>query len=611
MLDLTGRPAATSSLALAAAKANKAGRTLEDVKSFTAARTDISATTRDRYVTAILQVGKLANCPLSLIDARLDQMEARYPLDGFDPSQWRTNAAYQTFRRRVLAALKEYLGVLEAKRTLREQDDGWTELFAAIEPLTKGRIGVSARWHPQKLSLLRSFATIARSYGWQPRDLTAQRAAQILQDFGGAVRDANARSLVRLEELREFPETLPHLPRDPIGFVPRTRTLKPTAMPEAWAAQYLPWIERVTTKAWDPVTKSHTRINAKHAKVLVAAFGTCLRAGLETGVISREDQDVKDILACDETLCGIAGELFRRAGVAKEQGRLKPRTSRKYLRGIKQIMVHLALDTGTIDQIIANNQTAKAGAEAEKSMTPANRKFCEGLVNQLHLRRRFLGSYLTLRDEADRIMAAAKAEDRGLSKRELSQVRMLGVCACFAAIEIGGAPIRRTNAMALTCVGEDAQISIPLKGRKPIHVVLPAGTTKNNVRIEFPVKYNKYGAHDTITWYHNVIRPLFSHAEKSRYLFPAVRVAGRHLDPDYFAAQFERHMRTVVNLPMSPHQMRHGQTSLLLDRHPNEIEVIAKRIDDTADTLRTYYGWLNSIKLVERGQDLMIGLIDD
>lgn len=70
-------------------------------------------------------------------------------------------------------------------------------------------------------------------------------------------------------------------------------------------------------------------------------------------------------------------------------------------------------------------------------------------------------------------------------------------------------------------------------------------------------------------------------------------------------------MRTVVDLPMTPHQMRHGQTSLLLNAHPEEIEVIAKRIDDKAETLRAFYGWLDAMRLVERGQDLLVGLMDD
>ncbi|MFD2858377.1 hypothetical protein ACFSZS_31465 [Seohaeicola zhoushanensis] len=612
MLDLSGRPAATSTLALASANARLAtGLTLADLKTFTAARTNLSETTRDRYVSAITRVGEILNRPLTQIEASLDQFEVRFPLDGFDPSRWPTDAAYQTFRRRLQAALRAFHGLQEAKRQLRDCDDEWTDLFAAIEPLTKGRIGVSAKWHPMKLSMLRSFALIARSYGWQPKDLTADRAAQIDGDFTGNTREANARSLVRLDDLRAFPEILPLLPDHPIRFVRSARTPGTNRLPEAWAAQYHPWIKRVTTNAWDPVTETHTKENKKHARVMEAAFATFLGTGLAADLVSPGEPDVKAILGCEETLCGIAGALFRRADLPKPKGRLKPRSSRKYLKCIRQIMVHLALDTSNLDLILANNKTAQAGALAEQSMTPENRKFCEALVNKRHLRRRFLRSFLTLREDAERMLAAARAEDRDLSKREISQIRMLGVAACFAAIEIGGAPIRRLNAIALTCVGEDAQIAIPAKGRRPISVVLPANVTKNKVAIRFPITHNRYGAHDTITWYLKVIRPLFPHVETSRYLFPSVKSQGRHLDPDYFGAEFQKLMRTIVNLPMTPHQMRHGQTSLLLDRHPNEIEVIAKRIDDTPETLRTFYGWLNAIKLVERGQDLMIGLMDE
>ncbi len=612
MLNLNGRPEATSTLALAAAKASKpTSLTMEDLRVFTAARTDLSKMTRDRYVSATMRVSQFLNCPLNQIEARLDLIEMRFPRHGFDPMRWPTNESYQTFRRRVLAALKEFLGVLDVKRSLSAQEDDWTELFAVIEPLTKGKIGVSAKWHPMRLSMLKSFALTARSYGYQPKDLNSERAAQIDRDFVGNTREANARCLACLDDLRAFPETLPFLPEHPIKFVREARSPKLKTLPTAWTAQYHPWIKRVTTNAWDPITKAHTKENKQHARVMRSALGTFLRAGLDIGVISPCDRDVRDILACEETVCGIVEELFRRANVPKPKGRLKPRTARKYLKCIRQVMEHLAISTGNLDLILANNKTAQAGAEAEQSMTPENRRFCESLVNTLHLRRRFLCSFLTLREEAERILAAAKAEDRVLSKRERSQVRKLGVAACFAAIEIGGAPIRRENAMALTFMGDDAQIRIPSKGKKPIQVHIPAAVTKNRVDIEFPINHNKYGAHDTITWYLRVIRPLFPHAETSRYLFPSVKLPELHLNPGYFGAEFRRLMRTIVNLPMTPHQMRHGQTSLLLDRYPNEIEVIAKRIDDTADTLRRYYGWLNSIKLVERGQDLMIGLMND
>lgn len=155
------------------------------------------------------------------------------------------------------------------------------------------------------------------------------------------------------------------------------------------------------------------------------------------------------------------------------------------------------------------------------------------------------------------------------------------------------------------------QIRIPKKGKTAIKLHIPAHLTKNKATIEFPIRSSRYGYFDTIRWYLRVIRPLFPHAATSPYLFPAVKTPGAHLNPDFFGAEFAALMRTVVNLPMTPHQMRHRQTSLLLDRHPNEIEVIAKRIDDVASTLRQFYGWLNSMKLVERGQDLLVGLMQD
>ena len=220
----------------------------------------------------------------------------------------------------------------------------------------------------------------------------------------------------------------------------------------------------------------------------------------------------------------------------------------------------------------------------------------------MHLRRRLLGSFRTLRVAAQDILDSAMAEDRKLTKSDIIEVRMLGACACFCALEIGGAPIRIENAMLLTCVGTDAQIRIPRKGKKPIHVVIPKELTKNKVQIEFPIRSNKFGYFDTIRWYLEESRPLFPHADNSQYLFPAMTTPGASMSPSWFGAQFSTLMRTIVELPMTPHQFRHGQVSILLDQYPNEIAVIAKRIDDHPNTLRTNYAWLNSLKLVERGQ---------
>ena len=614
MLDLTSRPE-TSARALAAASvpvmSAQPGPTLAELRVHVAGRTDLTPSVNSRYLGAIDEAGRIINRPLAAIPAELKLVEERFPLDGFDPAHWSTDAAYALFRRRLQAPLREFLGVHAAQAALRAQEDDWSELFSAVKPLTEGRVGKSAKWHPMKLSALNTFALVARSYGWQPRDLTLVEAQRIDAEFRGNKRDANYLALKRLDELRAYPQLLPLLPSRPIGFSAARRVPLLTALNPMWEAQFLPWIEAVTKTNWDPVDRKFADDHEGHAHVMRSAFRTALRIGVEIGLISPAQADLRAVFADDAILCAIAGEMFMRRTRTKAKGRLVPRTSRKYLKALNQVRGHLGIDTHLLSLVLANNAVARAGKKADKCMTPKNRRFCEMLVEQLALRRRFLTSFQTLRETAEAILAQAALEGRQMTGHERARVRMLGTAACFAAIEIGGAPIRVENAMCLTSEGEDAQIRIPAKGKKAIQVHIPAELTKNGATIEFPIRSNRYGCHDTICWYHAGHPPAVPACrDTGPYLFPAVKTPGVHLNSDFFGAEFAGLMRTVVNLPMTPHQMRHGQTSLLLDRHPNEIEVIAKRIDDTPGTLRQFYGWLNSMKLVERGQDLLVGLME-
>jgi hypothetical protein len=609
MLDLTGHPKPFTQATNLSKLHSQSGPSLFDLHTHVAARTDLKASTRDRYLGAISTAAEIMNRPLSTITADLALVETRFRLDGFDPGRWSMDDGYQLFRRRLQASLREFLGVHAAQARLRAMEDNWTRLLTAIEPLTAGRVGQGAALHPMKREALKTFALVARGYGWQPQDLTWEKAQIIDADSRGNKRAANCQSLQRLDELRAFPQLLPFLPAHPIGFTADRRVALLQVLDPSWEAQFVVWIDTVTKTGWDPVERRSVDDHVGHAHVMRSAFRTALRIGLGLGEITPDTHDLKAILANDEIMCSIAAEMFARRLRKRKDGHLAPRTSRKYLKLLNQIRGHLGIDTTLLSQVLANNAVAREGKRAEKSMTPKNRKFCEMLVAQPHMRRRFLLSFQTLREAAEAILAAAAAERRDLTPREVSRVRYLGVSACFAAIEIGGAAIRVGNAMALTCFGDDAQIGIPANGKKPIKVIIPAELTKNKSEISFPISANVFKYRDTIQWYFMTIRPLFPHAAGSPYLFPAIKAKAGHLNTGYFGAEFADLMRTVVNLPMTPHQMRHGQTSLLLDQYPNEIEVIAKRIDDTADTLRTFYGWLNALKLVERGQDLLVGLM--
>jgi hypothetical protein len=612
MLDLTGHSSLPKRHITPVNTPAVTGPTLAELQAHVATRIDISTKTQDRYLSAIERVGALLNTPLAMIPAKLTLVEDRFPLTGFNPDYWSTDAAYTLFRRRLQAALKEFLGVHAEAARLRAMDDDWTWLCAAVEPLTKGKLGQGqSQWHPMKLAALKTFALVARAQGWQPRDLDLARARQLDEMYIGNKREANRRALTRLDDLRGFPELMPWLPPRPIGFSSQARVplLAPLAPP--WEHQICTWVDAVTKSGWDPVTKSYSDDHKGHAHVMRSALRTTLRITVGQGLLVSDVEDLRPLLADDEAICAIAGEMFGRRLRSKRDGHLEPRTARKYLKALNQLRAHLGIDTTLLDQVLANNKDARKGKKDDERMTPKNRAFCESLIDKRPIRKRFLTSFEVLRTEAELPMERAGLEQRELTGHERARVRMLGSCACFAAIEIGGAPIRVDNAMQLTCVGEDAQIRIPTSGKKPIKVLIPAEATKNKVEIEFPIRANAYGCHDTILWYCRVIRPMFPHAATSPYLFPAVTVPGAPLNADYFGAEFSALMRTVVNLPMTPHQMRHGQTSLLLDKYPNEIEVIAKRIDDRPGTLRQFYGWISALKLVERGQDLLVGLMDD
>ncbi|WPY96301.1 hypothetical protein T8T21_16130 (plasmid) [Limimaricola variabilis] len=611
MLDLTGQAGPAKRPIARTIASTVTGPTLAELQTHVASRTDLSATTRARYLTAIEKGGERLNKPLGMIPAELALVEERFPLTGFDPEHWSSHTAYTLFRRRLQAALREFLGVHAEQARLRAMQDDWSRLLAAITPLTEGKVGQGVRWHPMKLAALKAFALVARAQGWQPRDLDLARARQLDEMYQGNKREANRRALARLDELRQFPELTHWLPPHPIGFTPDTRVPELTPIASSWKAQIGAWVDALTKSGWDPVTQSFADDHQGHAHVLRSALRTTLRIALEKGLVSPHTEDLTPLLADDEAICTLAGEMFARRHRSKRTGHLEPRTARKYLKGLNQLRAQLGIDTSLLCQVLANNKDAREGKKTDRRMTPKNRGFCESLIDKKALRKRFLTSYEVLRAEAENLLAQALSEQRALTGHERARVRLLGASACFAAIEIGGAPIRVDNAMQLTCIGEDAQIRLPKAPRKPIKVLIPAEHTKNKAEIAFPIRTNAYGCHDTILWYAAVIRPLFAHAETSPYLFPAVTVPGAPLNADYFGAEFSALMRSVVNLPMTPHQMRHGQTSLLLDRHPNEIEVIAKRIDDTPGTLRQYYGWLNALKLVERGQDLLVELMHE
>lgn len=562
------------------------------------------------YISALKSLARRMNTPLGHLSMTVDGFDERFPEDGFEPEHNRSNKGYEVWRRRTRAALGHLEGRHAARAAERAVRDGWTDLAAALEPFTKDR---PARWKlaPQKrIAILSTLAPAARKRDRQPWEITLSVAAEMDRELQGNARTSLRGGLDTLDRVRDFPGLSRLLPPQPVGFTPDVRRSLRRGLPEAWEEEVQGWIRQTTRGDWDPVGETFTGAHVKHAHVARSAFRTFLAVALEVGAIERSAASVSAMFACGEAMRAVCRGMYRLPERPKGRGRVKQTTVRKYLKLIRQVLAVRGLDTALLSETLRNNREMRQAAKAERRMTDKNRKFCEPLVCKRHLRRRFLRSFRTLREAAERIAARAGAEGREMTAREIARLRVLGACAAFAALEIGGAPIRIDNALQITVTGADAWLKVPEKGTGPMQVKIPPEATKCGREIAFPIRRNRHGAYDTLRWYLREIRPLFPHAATSRFLFPAVTRPGIPFAHQRFRAEFSNAMREIADLPMTPHQMRHGQESLLYHRFPEEIETIAARGDHEVETFRRRYLWIDTRRLVARGQDMMMELMD-
>lgn len=575
-----------------------------------AAASEITSTTADSYRAAIRLLARKHNVPVKSCRADLADFERRFPLDGFDPDWHNSEDAYLTWRRRAQGSLGAALGVAEKRRKQRHVCDDWTHLVEALKPYTKNH---PTRWvvAPQKLIAIEQFAQTCRQYERQPQSIDCAFMLELETHYGGNKRWNHRRAAIRMDEWRAIPEVADLLPPRPIGF-DKADWKKPIDVPTQFMAEIEPWVLATTQADWDPVDKEFTSDHREHARVARCAFRTYLRSAVSNAAIDAIAPSCLPAFLDHEAARAVLSDLIARTKRPKGMDRLSPRTIRKYLKVIVQVLGAADHEPEILVQALNANRVLSAGAKAEKRMTPENQKFCERLVERKDHRVKFLGSFLWLRRAAEEILDAAKAEARGLTPRERSRVCLLGMCAAFAALEIAGAPLRIVNVLNAHMFGDDAWIRVPDKGNGPIKVHIPAEFTKAGVEaIRFQIKPNKYQGHDTILWFVRRIRPLIPAADGNCFFLPSPRKPGAPVSDKWFREEFKAAMRSIVGLPACPHQFRHGQASLLLNKHPGEVVVIAKRTGHSVGTLLRFYAFLDAIKAMERGQDMMLGLMDD
>lgn len=153
--------------------------------------------------------------------------------------------------------------------------------------------------------------------------------------------------------------------------------------------------------------------------------------------------------------------------------------------------------------------------------------------------------------------------------------------------------------------GPHANFFVPSKQKSDFRFVLPAEDTKAKKEEPETILRRELHGHEVMSWYLARIRPLFPHAERNIFLFPAVEDGEKPLYKGVFDVWFQR-AATEAGLPTTFHRWRHGYATLLLDADPSNLQVAADMLGNTPAVCARNYAWINKAKVFQHGQDILI-----
>ncbi|MCA1334907.1 hypothetical protein [Pseudooceanicola marinus] len=582
-------------------------------------QTVFDETVNETERTRISRVAEYFDAPLSTLDGGevdlLTWFDANFPalkqigagpLPGSGRSFWQSKSSYAKWREVVRRRIRTTLGLVAAKKALRERIDGWTPFLALLEELSKDHGPV----HPGTLGAVRTFSDRARSAGLDPMDLTPDTVPPFLDAMSTHESDASATALRALARHRVFPQIAAHLPPDfdPTYLVPTART----PVPETVRKMIAEMVEaaRYNKKTYDDVSQSCSEnFNQETAKTYCAALVAVARAAQETGKADLASLNCLDSLF--ETPVRIA-TIRHWIDQSETDVGFSLRTAADYVRIVAQVGKANGLKTKKWRKNLKNNPHLQEGHATGQKMSPKNRTFCEGLIHNPGDVRTFLRQHVLYQDRAKDILAT----DKPLTASQLRAARRLSTCAAFAALEIRGAGLRKGSALAAECGGVSQNLFRKTMGEKKFFELRVAKKDMKGEYVELPpihIRDDKYCGYEVIDWYLTTGRPLFDFANpefceenkcaRATHLFLSERSA-RPLSGSMLYKWLTR-SSAEIGLPMFPHNFRHGFATLLLARSWSNRGRAAAYLGCSVGVLDTYYGWIDKRQKLEEVQDLL------
>lgn len=548
-------------------------------------RREISEFTRRDYLRQIRRCQQIYRVnSLDDVSADIGAFYDMWPQHRYDTAHFASRSIYAAWRRKMVSILREFHGHAAATASRRQRCDDWAVLSE--------RVSVALSDHPHARKLVIPLSVLIDEARWRsltPKELTHAALDAIIQECG-ASRRTSVRGAVRL--LTRLAMTAPDiaeiLPPGGIGDLGAALRLHRHQLPAEIEAKIEIWVGRHCDGEQDFITGEQIGTLSTGA---TGVHRAALRKYVCSALLAQAvDEDISDLRHAFKPEI-IRVVLRAWAGETNRTHRISPRTIAQYC---QSLMVLLRANSGdpALFSDAMRSRLLRDGQTACHSMSPDVQKFCMRLVTDRHLEMTFRSLHRQFQRRSIEAMTAGN---------DVRAVQ-LGVLAAFCAIELWAVPLRISNALQLRIFGPQPSVYLPKSASDALKIQISASDVKNRKGVRAELRPGRDRALEVLRWYIEKIRPQIPSAARSRGLFPGWK--SEFLTASALRGWLYEHSADL-GLPMTPHNMRHGQASLYLRHHPGDYAAAARLLGDTEATVRKFYAWLDQQAELDRVQSLI------
>lgn len=506
----------------------------------------------------------------------------------------------------------------DAAKPVTEQD-AWSELLHRMEQLQKVGL-VSSKAHLAISPFVRAF----RPTGRTPRDLGRDSVAQAISAATSSERRKLKQASRAFDSLRAVPALVDLLPEIELGCGPRQRAVR--LRPAHLDVEIDSWVESAAREQVDGGPEAE-----KNSAGSRGVYQAALRAYVDVAQhIEPAAARLKDLFT--PSIVDQVVTAWIRAGQRDE------RTHYSY--AVTLVATLGRMGHGEVADHLHNRigkmSAFHAGRAKQMSMSPKVKRWCRALLADPQNAKKFLTQHVSYYQRAEAAFVAARQDGidlqmaadpaqlatlstarRRIAKRHLQTAQRFGLMAAYSAIAIEGAPLRRSNQLSLRWTGPRKTFHDHLRDKKAPRAIIriPVEELKNKKAllergeelepIEIRRRSSASCAVEILRWYLEKIRPLFGGAIGSDCLFPPLAPA-RVITEGLCIGTFDKWIASCsseIGFPLTSHNYRHGQCTLYLADGKGSIEDLARLLGDRPETIKRYYGWIDSARSHARVQD--------